>query len=527
MKYLISADTNLIRQENAAEWGVEKVLVLGSNITPALSNLPQDSNPITIYIPTVFDYTNSLSYDGVYLALRILMYYIRIGRTDIDIILMGNESELNFLLHFEYPNILKIPGMHYIRFNREIVKSYQLKERSQLQPDAYRSYLTNLGLTKPSSFKSTHSLTNEWCLSKWSSFMGFNEDTSVLDSHPYFDFLITIEKLNHVRNSTASNDLKDKISKLPNARILLIDDKTGWYSFFQEMLSSSPNIELHCIGENFNKLEYTDIERTVDDAIKDFNPHVIILDFRLMEDKDAESDFNNISGGLLLKKLKGKFNTPGISYGSQILMFTATSRIENILRLKQLNADGFILKEKPDQYSSKEITKNLISKMVRDISDATSRAQFLMPINSKLTTLEQIVSIPANIDIEDIKEQIKTVSDSVRLITQNNKLNEGVLKLSFLNLFAILESVKDNKREDLFPYINAKASEFGLSSDTFLLWEDICIIRNCIAHGDSVIGKGSLRNKAISADLLLEWIPNLLTFITEFIKLYLQNKAWS
>lgn len=512
MKYLISADTNLIRQENAAEWGVEKVLVLGSDISFDLSTLPRESNPMTIYIPTVFDYTNSLSYDGVYLALRILMYYIRIGRTDIDIVLMGNESELNFLLHFEYPNILKIPGMHYIRFNREIVKSYQLKERQRLQPDAYRSYLPNLGLTKPSSFKSTHSLTNEWCLFKWSSFMGFNEDTSVLDSHPYFDFIITIEKLNHVRNSTASNDLKDKISKLPNARILLIDDKTGWHSFFQEMLRLSPNIELHCIGENFNKLEYTDIERTVDAAIKDFNPHVIILDFRLMEDKDAESDFNKISGGLLLKKLKGKFNKPGICYGSQILMFTATSRIENILRLKQLNADGFILKEQPEQYASKEITEKLIRNMVSDISDAISRAQFLMPINSKLTTLEQIVSPPANIDIKDIKEQIKTVSESVRLITQNNDLGEDILKLCYLNLFSILERLKPSSVRTIDKYVQDNAP----NDITRGYWNNIDNLRNSLAHGDNKVWIGR-RNCNISIDIIKEWTLLLCDFVNNFL----------
>ena len=140
MKYIISFGTTIVRQEHSSEWRVEKVLTLGSNLSADLSNLPMD-NPSVFFIPTVFDYNNSLSYGGVSLALRILMKYLRSGITSIDIVLMGNESESNFLLHYDYPNILKIPGLHYIRFNKKTVASYEISQREQLQAKEYKPYL--------------------------------------------------------------------------------------------------------------------------------------------------------------------------------------------------------------------------------------------------------------------------------------------------------------------------------------------------------------------------------------------------
>ncbi len=525
MKYIITKNTEIVNQEKAQDWGVDSVLVWETDLTISLGTLPSDKEELVIFVPTVFDYRNSLSYDGANLALRILMYYIRNGRTDIDIVLMGNEEEANFLLHYDYPNILKIPCFHYIRFNKKSVALYQLSQREQLKVNEYKPYLDNLGLKIPSSFKSTHSLTNEWCLFKWNSFMGFNENASFLEGYLYFDYLITIEKLNRIPSKTISDYLKDRISKFPTARILVVDDKEGWHKFFREMFSDTDNIEVDCIGEDFNKLEFVDIEKRIVDEINYFKPDVIILDFRLMEDKDAEikDNMKQVSGyRLLAKVLKGDYKEPLGSFGRQVIIFTATSRIENILLLRQGNADGFILKEKPENYHGKEVTKKVISGMVSTLETAIDRAKFLIPLNDILDRLLG-VKTKSGSDNTEVGMSIELASQSVRLLTQNNSLSEEILKLAFLDLFAILESLKDNKREWLFPYINSEASKIGLSPEYLILWEDICEIRKCLAHGDKVIGKGNLKGEIVSSIILLEWTINLASFILQFMLLYLQK----
>lgn len=530
MKYLITFSTDIVNQEQAPEWGIDKVLT-NDVVKNDLLNLPQDKETLAFFVPTVFDYNNSLSYEGAILALRILMHYIRNGRTDIDIILMGNETESNFLLHYDYPNILKIPNFHYIRFNKKTVALYQLPQREQLKVDEYKPFLDNLGVRIPSSFKSTHSLTNEWCLYKWNSFMGFNENSSALDGHLYFDYLITIEKLNRIKIKTASTYLKERIQNfpenLPNARILLIDDKDGWHHFFQDMFSNTAKVKLHCLGEDFNKLDFAEIEKSIIDEVNDFNPHIIILDFRLMEDKDAEikDNMKEISGYKVLANiLKGTYNSPLKSFGKQVLIFTATSRIENILMLREANADGFIIKEKPENYNGKEITKDVISKMISTMETAIKRANFLIPLNEKLDELLNIVNITNNRET-NIGNTINIASQSVRQLTQNNPLNKDVLKLVFLNLFSILEALKDKDNETkgendkLNSYINKKCSEIKLDSGTFSLWDNINQARNSLAHGNSVIRKGKYKGENVSANLLLD----LTIFILEFMKLYLKR----
>ena len=156
MKYLITYNTDLIRQEYAKNWGVEAVLT-SDDLRINVSQLPNINDSLVFFVPTVCDYRNSLIYDGANLALRILLHYIRIGKTDVDIVLMGNESETDFLLQYDYPNILKIPGFYYTRFNKKNIANFTIPNRKQIKRDEYRNYLDNLGLKMPSSFKSTHS----------------------------------------------------------------------------------------------------------------------------------------------------------------------------------------------------------------------------------------------------------------------------------------------------------------------------------------------------------------------------------
>ena len=72
MKYLIIEDTEIADKNSSLAWGVDKVLVRRNELTD-LANLPQEKSPILIFIPTILDYNISLSYDGTFLALKILL----------------------------------------------------------------------------------------------------------------------------------------------------------------------------------------------------------------------------------------------------------------------------------------------------------------------------------------------------------------------------------------------------------------------------------------------------------------------
>jgi DNA-binding NarL/FixJ family response regulator len=569
MKYLISFDTDIISSIHTSEWGVDAILTLDNEITADLSSLPYLKEPMVFFIPTVLNMNNSLAYDGVTLALRILMSYIRNNRNDIDIVLMGNETESGFLLHYDYPNILKIPGFYYTRFNKKLVSSFTLPKRDLIEIKEYKYFLDNLGLKMPSSLKSTHSLTNEWCLFKWNSFMGFQENTSALTSHLYFDYLITLQKINKVSNKNITEHLKVRIQNIPNSKILLIDDKKGWHLFFKNLFVNNTNIEIRCIGKDFNKLEFPEIEKKILNEISEFNPHVIILDFRLMEDADSEiiGDMKQISGYKVLSNvLKGSYKAPMNSFGRQVIIFTATSRIENILMLRDGYADGFILKEKPEIYNGKEITIEVISKMINTLITAIDRANVLISLNEKLDQLVHLSTRANSFISPELASAIQSVSQTVRQLSQNNALDVDILKLIYLNIFNIFEQIKQDinfvnyknnftlvVRGSKYLVISGK-SKCAMSSNSdddwnykpkftpsschekyckdkslnfaicalilFRLgknqvedtdWNDIRSIRNAIAHGDDV----KLRSKGMSLNIetLTLFIPRMLDLI--------------
>lgn len=570
MRILISAPELNIRDNSTDRkaWGVDSIKVWGTDISDSLDALPAYEPGLTFFVPTVLERDNSLLYDGALLALRILFRYICNYRKGINIVLLGTEHLESFLCHFTYPNIIKIPGVYYCLKNQKIVSSTipplnKISDRYQYSP-----YLSLLGIKLPSSFKSTHSLTNDWCLYKWNSFMEFSEafDDVNLNSL-YFDYLKAIEKIKDVKYRKLKNnkELKNEIQTLRDmpSRILLIDDNARWHKFFREFFSRS-NVEFDSIGENYKKLDIGVIKHEISERIEAFNPDVILLDFRLIEDRDADCRFDDISGTQILSMLKGTFDNPGKSYGRQVLIFSATSRIENILRLKALNADGFILKEKASFYSGKDDTKSIISNMVKTISEGIIRAGFLKQLNSKFDKISLLCN-NYNYPI-DFVDTIKHTADSVRLTSQNNKLNESVLQLIYLDIFKIFESIKNISGIILYPNdysLSVKAStlvqicshgksaiyqkspddwncryKLSLSSshhkyckdknlnfaicaiilfrlgytqidDTY--WNDIRIFRNTIAHGDN--GKLAKRNLTLNEDSLKSYILIMLDLI--------------
>ena len=154
-----------------------------------------------------------------------------------------------------------------------------------------------------------------------------------------------------------------------------------------------------------------------------------------------------------------------------------------------------------------EITKKAISKMVSTLNTTIDRAVFLIPLNEKIRELNAIRLG----NKPELSDTIQTVSESVRLITQNNDINEGVLKLTYLNLFSILECMKPSNMKHIDEYIQRTAPNEILKD-----WNNIDSVRNSLAHGDKEV-KIDNRKKALSLDLIKDWTLNLCDFIKAYI----------
>ena len=523
-RILITPDSEKLpdNQAHRDSWRVDEILLWNHDITSDLDNLKIEHN-VVIFIPTILYSDNALAYDGVELALRIFFRYIKANNAGIRIVLLGVECSNAFMQHYPYPNILKIPNFSYTYFNRTKVAQFMPEETPHLpEIEEYKHLIETLGIQMPSSFKSTHSMTNEWCLYKWSEFMGFeSSDSDAISNSLYFDYLKALQSIEGIRAKGASEKLKNKIKELPEAGILLIDDNPNWHSFFSYFFAES-NIKFRAIGQDFKNLELEEVSKYIQDVVRQYKPDIILLDFRLTEDSDYNAESaEKISGAKLLKILKGTSGNPGVSFGSQVVIFTATSRIENILMLKNLGADDFILKEKPSQYIGKKTTDEIIKEALKQFKTAINRAELLIPLNEKLRTIEEVSKRHVKAIGDNVRNYSYMTFQSVRNITQNNSLSVDTLKLVYLNIFGIFEEIGRNsnyvdwsKGYNLNTAISSIIpNRIGKKVDD-TEWNTIRKIRNQLVHNDKTIRKGK---PEIPIDKLKVYTIKMLDLIQELM----------
>lgn len=116
-----------------------------------------------------------------------------------------------------------------------------------------------------------------------------------------------------------------------NKKILLIDDfaDQGWLTILSQMIYGNN------ISENINSLPVELFsEEELLKKIKEFKPHLILLDLRL-NDESGEMKLDALKGFQLLKFIKKNTLLKGIP----VIMFTATSNAENVKALINSGAE--------------------------------------------------------------------------------------------------------------------------------------------------------------------------------------------
>lgn len=533
IKVLISADYKAIPADSqtAKEWGVDKILRVSEVI---LSDLPYEEEGTYYFVPTIIDAQMGLSYDGVRLALRIYLELIQKERKNFRIILIGFQTLSSFLITYPFPNVLKCQGIDYNFFNKNVIKDYN-KNITPLNFEVLPAELKNIGLTLPESFKSNHGLTNEWSLYVWSKFVwGKNIPFELPNSNSlYFSYLKTLSSLETGQEKGLSKQLEDKFYAL-QGKILLIDDNPKWGEFFHKLFEKSNEVQFRYIGRNFKNIGIEDILNSCATEVADFKPNIIFLDFRLLEDRDYEEKNNKkISGAKVLECLKGNPWNPGVAFPVSVLMFTATSKIENIIMLNELNADGFILKERPEKYLGKTSTAKLFTQMVDEINYKIEWSRFFENIEVALKKLE-ISKDKLKVD-EEYQQKIETTVYLIRNLqlslssVSNDKTLPAVeyLKLMYLEFISLLEMMKhDGSKLNLF----IKDYLSKIIPDSFLNeWDNMCDIRNAIAHGNSKVKlktekEGKYKVSVLDIGFLKKWNHVIANFVSDIFIILIQNK---
>jgi hypothetical protein len=125
--------------------------------------------PELIFVPTIFDYRNGISYQGVELALRWYFHLVSLNyNPNFNIVLLGTEDKSAFFINCIYSNFLKCSNVDYLENSLEnvnqYINDYQTKEFDR---KAALDKIDLIGIRPPSSYKSHHSIANEWSILRW------------------------------------------------------------------------------------------------------------------------------------------------------------------------------------------------------------------------------------------------------------------------------------------------------------------------------------------------------------------------
>ena len=307
-----------------------------------------------IFIPLCFG--NSLSdYNGLRLAA-----HIRCTKTinQLSNIYIYGFVDYKDLLEHPCFNILKTKNVFLIDYSKKAIQEADKNTISSLKEDELTKEIQKLVLAAP---KDNHTIANEWAIYRWVTMIGTGVRDEGIDiinrniqQNLYFKYLQTIYPV--VRNELSAVRIEKDDEKSP--KILYIDDEAekGWDEIFATLLCDGSNLDYECLEDDIKKLSKEEIITTSIKEIKEKDIDIVILDFRLHNaDFSKEIPIEEVTSMEILKQIK-EYNK-----GIQVLIFSATNKIWNLQALERLGADGFIIKEAPENSVNPNFTKETIA----------------------------------------------------------------------------------------------------------------------------------------------------------------------
>lgn len=400
-----------------------------------------------IYLPLCFGRTLS-DYNGLRFAIHIRCTN-SLNRT--KPIYIYSPVKENYLLESPYFDILKTKGVRLVEMDAELLAaSFGSMQELSLKEVCHEMKKVNLPI--PQNYEDSHSIANDWAVHRWAVATD-SEDRDIvkleknIESNLYFKHLCTIyspteiEVMNEKKlrfNYNLSDNAKNFIENM-EPKILYVDDEAEKWS---EILTNIIVDINHIHSENFECLLYSlkslspdEIVDYVVTKVKETKTNILLLDFRLHKQDHHEQNIENITSVQILRKVKS-YN-PGI----QVIIFSATNKVWNLLTLQKFGADGFVIKESVDNSKDSTFTVNTIENFISIMSACISNIykKYLFENTSQLLdTMKQEVHV---ID-RDFYHTCKLFFD-IAYQSLPTTVNENRFDHSFLNYFRIIEAISD------------------------------------------------------------------------------------
>jgi len=393
-----------------------------------------------IFIPLCFG--NSLSdYNGLRLAAHIRCTKAINQLSNIYIYGFVGYKDL-----LEHPcfNILKTKNVFLIDYNKKAIQEADKNTISSLKEDELTKEIQKLVLAAP---KDNHTIANEWAIYRWVTTIGTGVRDEGIDiinrniqKNLYFKYLQTIYPV--VRNELSAVRIEKDDEKSP--KILYIDDEAekGWDEIFATLLCDKSNLDYECL-DDIKKLSKEEIIETSINEIKEKDIDIVILDFRLHNtDFSKEIPIEEVTSMEILKQIK-EYNK-----GIQVLIFSATNKIWNLQALERLGADGFIIKEAPENSINPNFTEETIANFKRIMERSIHMTFLKKAYNAVRKIKNEVETISNDNDLEklklksEIEIQLDIAFECLRK-AENKENDYSYFNLSYISLYKIIEHIND------------------------------------------------------------------------------------
>lgn len=360
----------------------------------------------------------------------------------------------SFLVRSQYFDILKTRGVKLINMHpKKIIES--LGSINPLTENDIKHEMGKIQLPVPQNYEDSHSIANEWAIYRWANATDSEDSaiekiTNTIKSNLYFKHLTTIYppseikliKEDRLKFRDQLSGISDGLLEQKDINILYVDDEAdkGWYEIMANIIYDVNNINgFDYLGESLKALSQQEIIDQVVNRVKEDSANIVLLDFRLHK-KDHEShNIEDITSVQILKKIKA------LNAGIQVIIFSATNKVWNLLALQKYGADGFIIKEGPENSKSPSFTTQTIDNFINTMSVCISNRykkeiyQSVSELNCKLK--------------EDAKKHIvdKGFQKAVELfyaiacLSLPKYVEDQNFDHSFMNFFRIIEAVANEQ----------------------------------------------------------------------------------
>lgn len=347
------------------------------------------------------------------------------------------------LIHNEYFDILKTRNVSLIAYKKLAFLKSVLSSFKPLDKDALVIEMRKIKLEPPKDYEDKHSIANEWAIYRWARAIDANDDEIYkiiyrVNKLLYFKYLNTIFPRSGIGTIKIA-DLKLHSSKKP--KILYIDDEAekGWYEVFCKIFYDINLFSFQYLDDEFNSLTREEIITLSLNKIKTEDIDIVLLDFRLHQNDFNTKSIEEITGVRLLSEIK-KLN-PGI----QVIIFSATNKVWNFQALREAGADGFILKESPENSIDPLFTTDSIKNIIRSFQACILRL-FLKDFYNNLDSIKAELIPRKNykkshkpLPADFVDEVIEWLALSYNILRYDiNKPNKTA---AFLFLFSVLENL--------------------------------------------------------------------------------------